>query len=160
MYTYFILYWITPCESTWSIMYPFTAIIDSGGYHVYRNSIKLLFWRKSNILIDINPYCCCRITIKRIDRIRPVTVGHVPRELSRFCILSKKEAQLPALFQKWLLINHLFSKEKVLLLTHEKEAFSSRMEDFVTKQTKKMEEKMMNERKEAGNCSHRARRWE
>ena len=37
----------------------------------------------NNIFIDIDPYCC-RITIKRVDRIEPVTVGPVPRELSRF----------------------------------------------------------------------------
>ena len=37
----------------------------------------------NNICIDIDSYCC-RITIKRVDRTRPVTVGHVPRELSRF----------------------------------------------------------------------------
>ena len=36
----------------------------------------------NNISIDINSYCC-RITIKRVDRIGPVRVGHV-RELSRF----------------------------------------------------------------------------
>ena len=27
---------------------------------------------------------CCRIKIKRVDRIGPVTVGHIHRELSRF----------------------------------------------------------------------------
>ena len=37
----------------------------------------------NNISIDINSYCC-RITIKRVDRIGPVRVGHVTRELPRF----------------------------------------------------------------------------
>ena len=37
----------------------------------------------NNISIDINSYCC-RITIKRVDRIGPVKVGHVTKELSRF----------------------------------------------------------------------------
>ena len=30
-----------------------------------------------------DPYCC-KITISRLDRIGPVTVGHIPREISRY----------------------------------------------------------------------------
>ena len=73
-------------------MHSFSAEVGSRGYHVYRKTS----WRNihlhqhvvvlkevNNISIDIDPYCC-RITIKRVDRIGPVTVGHVPRELSRF----------------------------------------------------------------------------
>ena len=44
----------------------------------------------NNISINVHPYCC-RIPIKRVDRIRPVTVGHVPRELSRFVFYSFQE---------------------------------------------------------------------
>ena len=41
------------------------------------------FEKKHNISIDTDP-CCCKITIKRVDRISDITVGHIPRELSRF----------------------------------------------------------------------------
>ena len=37
----------------------------------------------NSMSIDIDPYCC-RITLKRADRIGPITVGHIPRELSGF----------------------------------------------------------------------------
>ena len=73
-------------------MHSFSAEVGSRGYHVYCETS----WRNihlhqhvvvlkevNNISIDIDPYCC-RITIKRVDRIGPVTVGHVPREFSRF----------------------------------------------------------------------------
>jgi len=73
-------------------MNSFTAEIGSRGYHVYRNStwrnvalhqqVKVLK-ETSTLSKDIDPYCC-KITITRIDRIGNVTVGHIPRELSRF----------------------------------------------------------------------------
>ena len=44
----------------------------------------------NNIFIDIDPYCCT-IAIKRLDRIGPVTVGHVPRELTRFIFYFTQE---------------------------------------------------------------------
>ena len=47
----------------------------------------------NNISIDIDPYCC-RITIKRVDRIEPLTVGHAPRELSRFIFYFIQEGVL------------------------------------------------------------------
>ena len=69
--------------------------VGSGGYHIYGETR----WRNihlhqhvvvlkevNSISIDIDPYCC-RITMKRVDRIKPVAVGHVPRELSRFIFL-------------------------------------------------------------------------
>ena len=37
----------------------------------------------NELSIEKDPYCC-KITITRVDRIGPVTVGHIPRELSRF----------------------------------------------------------------------------
>lgn len=37
----------------------------------------------SSTLIDTNP-CCCKIRIKRVDRISDITVSHTSRELSRF----------------------------------------------------------------------------
>ena len=40
--------------------------------------------KETNLLsIEKDPYCC-KISISRVDRIGPVTVGHIPRELSRF----------------------------------------------------------------------------
>ena len=33
--------------------------------------------------LQIDPYCCA-ITITRVDKIGPVTVGHIPREISTF----------------------------------------------------------------------------
>ena len=73
-------------------MHSFSAEVGSRGYHVYCETS----WRNihlhqhivvlkeiNNISIDIDPYCC-RITIKIVARIGPVTVGHVPRELPIF----------------------------------------------------------------------------
>ena len=37
----------------------------------------------NSVSIDTYPYFC-KITIKRVGRIRDITVGHIPRELSRF----------------------------------------------------------------------------
>ena len=83
-------------------MHSFSAEVGSRGYHVYRETS----WRNihlhqhvvvlnkvNNIPFDIDPYCC-RITIKRVDKIGPVTVNHVPRELPRFLITFKREARL------------------------------------------------------------------
>lgn len=73
-------------------MNSFSAEIGSRGYHVYRGTT----WRNihlheqvgvsketNEISKEKDPYCC-KITITRVDRIGPVTVGHIPRELSRF----------------------------------------------------------------------------
>ena len=44
--------------------------------------VKIL--KETNQLsINIDPYCC-KITINRADRIGDITVGYIPRELSRF----------------------------------------------------------------------------
>ena len=44
--------------------------------------VKVLKETKS-ISIDTDPYCC-KITIKRVDRIGDIAGRHIPRELSRF----------------------------------------------------------------------------
>ena len=67
-------------------MNSFSAEIGSRGYHVYRDTT----WRNISIYqqvrvakqtnelsIEKDPYCC-KITITRVDRIGPVTVGHIP----------------------------------------------------------------------------------
>ena len=74
-------------------MNSFSAEIGSRGYHVYRDTT----WRNislhqpvrvaketNELSIEKDPYCC-KITITRVDRIGPVTIGHIPRcQLSRF----------------------------------------------------------------------------
>ena len=37
-----------------------------------------------------DPYCC-KTTVRKIDRIGPVTVGHLPKEISRYVISYKEE---------------------------------------------------------------------
>lgn len=77
---------------TLEIMHTFSAEIGSRGYHVYKGTswknialhqaVKIMK-ETSQISMEIDPYCC-KITITRPDKIGPVTVGHIPRELSRF----------------------------------------------------------------------------
>lgn len=73
-------------------MESFSAEIGSRGYHVYREGNwtnislhqQVTVQKESDpVSMGYDPYCC-KITIVRIDRIGPVTVGHIPRELSRF----------------------------------------------------------------------------
>ena len=70
----------------------------------------------NNISIDIDPYCCI-ITIKRVDRIGPVAIDHVPKELSRF------------------IFDFIQERDSV---THENKAIYSTMEIIVRKQVEKM----------------------
>ena len=83
-------------------LHSFSAKVGSREYHVYSETS----WRKihihqhvvvlkeiSNISIDIDSDCC-RIAIKRVDRMGPAAVGHVPRELSRFIFYFIKEGRL------------------------------------------------------------------
>ena len=73
-------------------MYSFSADVRSRGYHVYRNTSwnqiyvnqAVAVHKEKNIVsLQIDPYCCA-ITITRVDKIGPVTVGHIPCEISRF----------------------------------------------------------------------------
>ena len=63
-----------------------------------------------------------------------------------FSISSKREAQLPALSQALLPIFHIpeggLEIPIVMIFAHGNQAITSKMEEFVTKQTKKMEEKL------------------
>ena len=72
--------------------YSFSAEVGSRGYRVYRNTSwnqiyvnqAVAAHKEKNIVsLQIDPYCCA-ITITRVDKIGPVTVGHIPREISRF----------------------------------------------------------------------------
>ena len=73
-------------------MYSLTAEIGSRGYHVSRGTS----WNNINIhqpfkvmketnkeSINIDTYCC-KIAISRLNKIGPVTVGHIPREIFRY----------------------------------------------------------------------------
>ena len=73
-------------------MYSFSAEVGSRGYHFYRNTSwnqiyvnkAVAVHKEKNIVsLQIDPYCCA-ITITRVDKIGPVNVGHIPREISRF----------------------------------------------------------------------------
>ena len=75
-------------------MISFSAEIGSRGYHVckdsswksiYVNQLVAVQKETENISLQIDPYCC-RIIIRRTDKIGPVTVGHIPREISRGAI--------------------------------------------------------------------------
>ena len=73
-------------------MQSFSAKVGSRGCHVYcgNNWTNLVILPLVQISIKTNaiskvydPYCC-KITITQRDKIGAVTVGHIPRELSRF----------------------------------------------------------------------------
>ena len=73
-------------------MYYFSAEAGSRGYHVYRNTSwnqicvneEVVVLKEKNIVeLQIDPYCCA-ITITRVGKIVPGTVGHIPREIFRF----------------------------------------------------------------------------
>ena len=73
-------------------MHSFSIEIGSRGYHVYQNTswTNVVLHQAVNVKIENNavskaydPYCC-KITIRRPDKIGSVTVGHIPRELSRY----------------------------------------------------------------------------
>ena len=97
----------------------------------------------SNISIDIDQYCC-RITIKRVDRIGPLTVGHVPRELSFFYFLFHSRGRL--IYWTVVRITPKISPipegglEVPILMhfTHENKAIFSKMEILVRKQVAHM----------------------
>ena len=133
-------------------MHSFSAEVGSRGYHVYRETS----WRNihlhqhvvvlkevNNISIDIDPYCC-RITIKRVDRIGPVTVGHVPRELSRFIFYFIQEGgsvtgTVASTTPRISPIPEGGLEVPILMhFTHENKAISSKMEILVRKQVGKM----------------------
>ena len=133
-------------------MHSFSAEVGSRGYHVYRETS----WRNihlhqhvvvlkevNNISIDIDPYCC-RITIKRVDRIGPVTVGHVPRELSRFIFYFIQEGgsvtgTVASTTPRISPIPEGGLEVPILMhFTHENKAISSKMEILGRKHVEKM----------------------
>ena len=137
-------FWHVLCQSHTK----FSAEVGSRGYHVYHKTS----WRNihlhqhvvvlkevNNISINVHPYCC-RIPIKRDDRIRPVTVGHVARELSRFVFYSFQEggsvtgtaaSTTPRISPK---PQGGLEVPILMYFTHENKAISLKMEILVVKQ--------------------------
>ena len=97
----------------------------------------------NNISIDIDPYCC-RITIKRVDRIGPLTVVHVPGEFSRFVFYFIQEGVLltETVASTTSRISPIpkgaLEVPILMLFTHENKAISSKTEILVRKQVEKM----------------------
>ena len=78
------------------------AEVGSRGYHVISEASQrniplhqhvVVLKEVNKISIDIDPNCC-KITIKRFDKIEPVTVGHVAKELSRYAFYFIQEGGL------------------------------------------------------------------
>ena len=126
----------------------FSAEVGSREYHAYRETS----WRNiyshqhivvlkevNNISIDINP-SCCRITIKRVDRIGPVAVGHVPGELPRFIFYFIQEGgsvtgTVASTTPRISPIPEGGLEAPILMhFTHENKVISSKMEILVRKQ--------------------------
>ena len=68
-----------------------TAETGSKSYHVYRdtswnniiiNQLVKVMKERNEETINIDLYCCYTTTIGRLDKIEPVTVGHIPRIIS------------------------------------------------------------------------------
>ena len=133
-------------------MLSFSVESGSRGYHVYRETI----WRDihlhqhvvvlkevNNISIDIDPYCC-RIAIKRVDRIGSVAVAHVPRELCRsiFYFIQEGGSVTGTVASTTPRISPIPEGGLGVLIlmhfTHENKAISSKMETLVRKQVEKM----------------------
>ena len=116
--------------------------------NMYLHQHVVVLKEVNNIFIDIDPYCC-RITIKRVDRIGPVTVGPVPRELSRFIFYFIQQGGLvtgtvASTTPRILPITGGGLEVPILMhITHENKAISSEMEILVRKQVEKNEENFL-----------------
>ena len=103
----------------------------------------MLLKEVNNISIDIDPYCC-GITIKRVDRIEPLTVGHAPRELSGFIFYFIQEGVLltGTVASTTSRISPIpkggLEVPISMHFTHENKATSSKMEISVRKQVEKL----------------------
>ena len=134
------------------MMHSFSAEVGSRGYHIcHETSCRNIHLHQhvvvlkevNNISINIDPYCC-RITIKRVDRIGPVTIGHVPRELSRFIfyfiqeggsVTGAVESTKPRISP----IPEVGLEVPILMhFTHKNKTISWKMEILVRKQVEKM----------------------
>ena len=133
-------------------MHSFSAEAGSRRYHVYHEmnwkNIQLhqhivVLKQVNNISIEIDPYCC-RIT--RADRIGPVIVSHVPRELSRFIFHFVQERGLVTgtVTSTAPRISPILAGglEVPILMhfTHDNQAIALKMEILIRKRVQKMKE--------------------
>ena len=133
-------------------MHSFSAEVGSRGYHVYQETSRknihlhqhiVVLKQVNNISIEIDPYCC-RIT--RVDRIGPVIVGHVPRELSRFVFHFIQEGgsvtgTVASTTPRISPIPEGGLEVPILMhFTHESKAISLKMEILIRKRVQKMKE--------------------
>ena len=135
-------------------MYFFSAEVGSRGYHVYRNTSwnqiylnqAVVVHKEKNIVsLQIDP-CCCAITITHVDKIGPVTVGHIPREVSRFAYfflheqgaisgtVVDTEPRMSPIPEGGLEIKLLLN------FTHPVERILNRMKELVVKQLSRLED--------------------
>ena len=114
---------------------------QAGETYLHRHVVVLK--EVNNSSVDIDPYCC-RITIKRVDIIGPVTVGHAPRELSRFNFYFIQEGgsvtrTVASTTPRTSPIPEVGLEIPILMhFAHENKAISSKMEILVKKQVEKM----------------------
>ena len=138
-------------------MHSFSADVSSRRYHVYREtSLRNLHLHQhvvvlkevNNISIDIDPYCC-RIAIKRVDRIGSVAVAHVPRELCRsiFYFIQEGGSVTGTVASTTPRISPIpeggLGVPILMHFTHENKAISSKMEILVRKQVEKVKKTLM-----------------
>ena len=80
-------------------MESFSAEIASREHHVYRgyawsnitlNQMVEVYKENNPVSMSHDPYCC-KTTVRKIDRIGPVTVGHIPREISQYVFYFSQE---------------------------------------------------------------------
>ena len=65
--------------------------------------------------INIDPYCC-KIAISRLHKIEPVTtVGHIPREISRYVLSSHRRCSIKKVFLKISQNSHEETSARVFL---------------------------------------------
>ena len=92
-----------------------------------------------------DPYCC-KITISRLDRIGPVTVGHIPREISRYVYYFLAMDGVVS----GTVINTQYSHSPIpagglevplwLTFAHRKKWIIDRLRDFISYQTGRMQQ--------------------
>ena len=135
-------------------MYSFSPEVGNRDYHVYRNTSwnqtyvnqAVVVHKEKNIVsFQIDPYCCA-ITITRVDKIGPVTVGHIPREISRFVyfFLHEQGAIFGTVVDTEPRISPIpeggLEIKLFLNFTHPVERILNRMKELVVKQLSRLED--------------------
>ena len=135
-------------------MYSFSAEVGSRCYLVYRNTSWNQIYvnqaiavhkEKDIVSLQIDPYCCA-ITITCVDKIGPVTFGHILREISRFvCFFLHEQSAISGTVvdtePRISPIPEEGLEIKLLLnFTHPVEQILNRMKESVVKQLPKLED--------------------